>query len=29
LFGGALGRFDRIRYGFELAERIVGRSMER
>lgn len=29
LFGDALVRFDRLRYGFELAERLAGRSMER
>jgi len=28
LFGGALQRFDRLRYGFELAERVGGRSAE-
>jgi hypothetical protein len=27
MFAGALGRFDRIRYGFELAERLGGRSL--
>jgi hypothetical protein len=26
LFGGALRRFDKLRYGFELAERVTGRS---